>query len=105
MINSQMAFYEIIGDEQVEKIKKQILRLMVTQQDLEMTDSVLKEIITLMSQGATINQIFNSICPRPGGLLGLGYFGGRGLAPVPLNRREEHMALQVKPRIHKDGRV
>ena len=57
MTNSQTAFYEISGDEQVEKIKKQILRLMVTQQDLGMTDSVLKEILALLSKGTTINQI------------------------------------------------
>ena len=43
--------------------------------------------------------------PVPRDPLGRGYFWRSGLAPVPLNRREERMALQVKPRIHKDGRV
>lgn len=57
MNNGQTAFYEIAGDDQVEKIKKQILRLMVTQQDLGMTDSVLKEILNLLNQGTQINQV------------------------------------------------
>ncbi|MBS1960411.1 MAG: hypothetical protein JST80_13120 [Bdellovibrionales bacterium] len=57
MISDQMAFYEITGDDQVEKIKKQILRLMVTQQDLGMTESVLKETLNLLNQGDQINQV------------------------------------------------
>lgn len=55
MIN-QLSFYEIKGNAHVEKIKKQILRLMVTKGDLEITDRILGEILSLIGQEPKVSE-------------------------------------------------
>lgn len=48
MNQNEIRFFKISGNDQVEKIKKQILRLMITKSDLETTDQVLHSIVNLI---------------------------------------------------------
>lgn len=56
-MESQVVFFEIDGDRQVEEIKKQILRLLITKQDLEATTNTLVEIIRLLRQPTPVSAV------------------------------------------------
>jgi hypothetical protein len=56
-MESKVIFFEIDGDRQVEKIKKQILRLFITKQDLEATTHTLAEIIKLLRQPTQVSPV------------------------------------------------